>query len=255
MTDWAGVRQVIGPVALAMLVIMQLAAFSPAAAQTVDGTIAHNHGAATVTPLATDCTGSELDAHDGFQEAPACSSTAFGEIAAQADGAQLLIAKAPRVVRVGDPITLQVSTRNLRRDRFLAAGAGGYYLETSLLNGDGIVRGHFHSSCRMLASRQEAPQPDRAGNGLFVATEDGGGGKTPDATTVTLPGGLPTRGIAQCAVWAGDGSHRIPMMQFANQIPAFDSVRILVVGKDEERDDVDTTPPSSKQSDRPDDGG
>ena len=40
--------------------------------------------------------------------------------------------------------------------------------------------------------------------------------------------GLPGRGLAQCAVWAGDGSHRIPMMERANQTPAFDSVRILV---------------------------
>lgn len=234
----------LGPIAIAVLVTLQLAAFSAPAS-----------GQAAVEPLARDCSGSQHDEHTGFQVAPACSDTAFGEVPTQADGAQLLIAKAPRVVRVGDPITLQVSTRNLRRDRFLAAGAGGYYLETSLLNGDGIVRGHFHSSCRMLASRREAPQPDRAGNGLFVATEDGGGGKTPDTTTVTLPGGLPTRGTAQCAVWAGDGSHRIPMMQFANQIPAFDAVRILVVGKDEERDDIDTTPPSSNRSDRPDDGG
>jgi hypothetical protein len=29
-------------------------------------------------------------------------------------------------------------------------------------------------------------------------------------------------------VWAGDGSHRTPLMQRANQTPAFDSVRITV---------------------------
>lgn len=235
MSDWTAVRRVIGPVAIAVLVTMQLAAFSPASA---DGTISHNHGPATVTPLARDCSGSALEPHDGFQEAPTCSSTAFGEIAAQADDPQLLIVKAPRVVRVGQPIVLKVSTRNLKRDRFLGAAAGGYYLETSLLNGDGIVRGHFHSECRMLASTKEAPQPDRAGNGLFVATEDGGGSKTPDTVTVTLPGGLPSRGVAQCAVWAGDGSHRVPMMQFANQVPAFDAVRVLVVGKGEQADEV-----------------
>jgi hypothetical protein len=40
--------------------------------------------------------------------------------------------------------------------------------------------------------------------------------------------GLPQAGIAQCAAWAGDGSHRVPMMQRANQIPAFDVVRIRV---------------------------
>jgi hypothetical protein len=62
---------------------------------------------------------------------------------------------------------------------------------------------------------------------FFAATEDGKGGTAPDVVTVQVPG-LPSAGIAQCAAWAGDGSHRIPMMQRANQIPAFDSVRILV---------------------------
>jgi hypothetical protein len=40
--------------------------------------------------------------------------------------------------------------------------------------------------------------------------------------------GLNTPGTAQCASWAGDGSHRVPMMQRANQTPAFDVVRIQV---------------------------
>src|SRR3712207_8007833 len=37
---------------------------------------------------------------------------------------------------------------------------------------------------------------------------------------------------SQCAVWAGDGSHRIPMMERANQTPAFDTTRIEVGGGD-----------------------
>ncbi len=45
--------------------------------------------------------------------------------------------------------------------------------------------------------------------------------------TIQIPG-LPDSGIAQCAVWAGDGSHRIPMSERANQTPAFDAVRIQV---------------------------
>jgi len=45
--------------------------------------------------------------------------------------------------------------------------------------------------------------------------------------TINIPG-LPTAGLAQCASWAGDGSHRIPMMERANQTPAFDTVRIRV---------------------------
>jgi len=52
-------------------------------------------------------------------------------------------------------------------------------------------------------------------------------GATPDTVTIQVPG-LPTAGTAQCASWAGDGSHRIPMMERANQTPAFDAVRIRV---------------------------
>jgi LPXTG-motif cell wall-anchored protein len=61
---------------------------------------------------------------------------------------------------------------------------------------------------------------------FFVATEDGKGGDEPDSVIVEVPG-LPA-GLAQCSAWAGDGSHRVPMMQRANQIPALDSVRIRV---------------------------
>jgi hypothetical protein len=60
---------------------------------------------------------------------------------------------------------------------------------------------------------------------FFVATEDKKGGAAPDVVTIQVPG-MPTTGIAQCASWAGDGSHRIPMMQRANQTPAVDSVRV-----------------------------
>ena len=40
--------------------------------------------------------------------------------------------------------------------------------------------------------------------------------------------GIDEAGVVQCTSWAGDGSHRIPMMQRANQTPAVDSVRITV---------------------------
>jgi hypothetical protein len=254
--DWTGVKKTIVPAALAVLIAVNLSSFGGVASGATSA-IAHNHGAATVTPLARDCSQSQLEPHDGFQESPTCSDTAFGEIAAQANNPQLLIVKAPRVVKVGQPIVLKVSTRNLKRDRFLAAGQGGYYLETSLLNADGITRGHFHSECRNLASTKEAPQPDRAGDGLFVATEDGGGSKAPDTVTVTLPGGLQKTGVAQCSVWAGDGSHRIPMMTFANQVPAFDAVRVLVVGKAETADDNNAVEEADGRGadQKPDDGG
>jgi len=152
-------------------------------------------------------------------------TTEFGEVANADSNPSLLITDAPSQVAANTAFELKVSTRNLVRDRFLAAGAGGYYLESSFLNGDGIVRGHFHTACRMLASTNEAPDPAPV-PAFFVATEDGQGNRTPDTVTIRVPG-LPA-GLAQCAVWAGDGSHRIPMMQRANQTPAFDVVRVQV---------------------------
>ena len=180
-------------------------------------------------PLASDCTASDLPPHDGFQSADAvCVATSFGEQSAQADNPSLLIVDAPDKVRVGQPFEIRVSTRNLVRDRFLPAGQGGYYLEAAVLNEDGLTRGHFHTACRAIGEGDEALVPER--NAIFVATEDGGGGAAPDTVTVRLPG-LPERGTFQCAAWAGDGSHRTPMMAFANQIPAFDAVRVEARGR------------------------
>ena len=95
-----------------------------------------------------------------------------------------------------------------------------------MLNGDGLQRGHFHTACRMLSSETEAPKPG-AVPAFFLATQDNGGGSTPDTVTISVTG-MPTAGEAQCTVWAGDGSHRVPMMERANQTPAIDSVRIKV---------------------------
>jgi hypothetical protein len=39
---------------------------------------------------------------------------------------------------------------------------------------------------------------------------------------------FPAGSLLQCAAWAGDGSHRIPMDAFPNQVPAFDAVRVTV---------------------------
>jgi len=176
--------------------------------------------------LASTCEDSALPQHDGFQNGDRCVHTSFGEVGSAATNPSLLIARAPQVVRVGRPFTLQISTRNLVRDRFLPAGRGGYYKESSVLGQDGLVRGHFHTACRMLPSVGEAPAPEPA-PAFFVATEDGKGGRDADVVTVRVTG-MPLRGVAQCAVWAGDGSHRVPMMQRANQVPAFDAVRIRV---------------------------
>ncbi|WP_083971689.1 hypothetical protein [Actinoplanes awajinensis] len=199
-----------------------------------------NNGGATATPVATatnavpggnlgiltnSCDTSKLQAHDGFQKGDRCVSTEFGEVAAAANDASLLITSAPRQVNRNQAFTLKISTRNLIRDRFLAAGQGGYYVESSVLQ-NGLVRGHFHTACRMLASTNSAPAPEPV-PAFFVATEDSKGGRTPDTVTIQVPG-LPQAGTAQCASWAGDGSHRIPMMERANQTPAFDTVRIRV---------------------------
>jgi hypothetical protein len=177
--------------------------------------------------LANSCEDSDLAPHDGFQLGNRCVSTEFGEVGAAANNPSLLITEAPEQVNVGEAFTIQVSTRNLIRDRFLAAGQGGYYVESSVLQG-GLVRGHFHSACRMLANTSEAPDPAPV-PAFFVATEDRRGGAAPDQVTINVTG-LPEEGTAQCASWAGDGSHRIPMMERANQTPAFDAVRIQVGG-------------------------
>jgi hypothetical protein len=177
--------------------------------------------------LASQCQGgSNLTPHDGFQNGNRCVKTEMGEVANADQNPSLLITDAPNQVRVNQPFTITVSTKNLIRDRFLAAGQGGYYVEMSKLNAQGLVRGHFHTACRMLASTKAAPDaaPPPA---FFVATEDNGGSAQADQIVINVPG-LPTAGTAQCASWAGDGSHRIPMMQRANQTPAFDAVRVRV---------------------------
>lgn len=176
--------------------------------------------------LGRDCTNSQLDIHDGFQNAPRCVETMMGEVPAAAQGASLLITEHPDQVGVNEPFSFTVSTRNLQRDRFLGAAAGGYYLESGFLNEDGVIRGHFHSACQLLESTEEAPNPEPAPQ-FFVATEDGGGGVQPDSVTINVPG-LPTAGTYRCSSWAGDGTHRVPMLQRANQTPAFDTFRLEV---------------------------
>jgi hypothetical protein len=171
-----------------------------------------------------------LPAHTGFQAADAqCVSTEMGAVAQESQLPSLLITKAPKTVGVGKPFTLEISTRNLIRDRFLGAAAGGYYLESSFLDPKtGLQRGHFHTACRILPSADEAP--DSSGKpAFFLATQDNGGGSAPDKVTIEVPG-IDTAGELQCTSWAGDGSHRTPMMSRANQTPAMDSVRITVTG-------------------------
>jgi hypothetical protein len=201
------------------------AAATTTTAAGADGTIKVN-GLDVLARTCADGAEKGLEAHTGFQVAPACVSTEFGAVAAQDKDPSLLITQAPRFVQANTPFSLTVNSRNLVRDRFLGAAAGGYYLESSVLTEDGLQRGHFHTACRMLASTNEAPDP-AAVPAFFLATQDNAGGATPDNVKIDVPG-MPSKGIAQCTVWAGDGSHRVPMMQRANQTPAIDSVRILV---------------------------
>jgi hypothetical protein len=194
------------------------------------GTLGPASGAGKVEPITRTCEGfTELETHDGFQHPePTCVETEFGEVSEQSKNPQLLIVDAPEKVRANEPFTIDVSTRNLVRDRFLKAADGGYYLESGTLNEQGLTRGHFHTACRQITDENNAPTPDR--NNIFIATEDGGGGASPDTVSVKIANGLPAVGTFQCAAWAGDGSHRVPLMSFANQIPAFDTVRIEVKG-------------------------
>jgi hypothetical protein len=218
---------------LAQCTVSAAAPAAPAAPAAGNGAANNgaNNGAANqknngLQILGNSCKDSKLAPHTGFQAGNQCSSTAFGEVPAAANAPSLLITNAPTNVTVGQPFTITVSTRNLVRDRFLGAAAGGYYLESSFLTADGLVRGHFHTACRMLASTNAAPDPAPA-PAFFVATEDGKGSRNPDTITIQVTG-MPQKGTAQCAAWAGDGSHRIPMMELAKQTPAFDAVRITV---------------------------
>lgn len=176
--------------------------------------------------LGTDCSNSDLPPHDGFQKAPRCVETSFGEVTSADKSPSLLITDAPNEVGVDEDFQLVVSTRNLKRDRFLGAAVGGYYAEASFLDDNGIQRGHFHTACRFLPSLDAAPDaaPEPA---FFLATQDNKGGAGEDKVTIDVPG-QDQAGTLQCAVWAGDGSHRVPMMERANQTPAFDVVRVKV---------------------------
>lgn len=185
--------------------------------------------AEALVPLATNCENSELTPHTGFQIAPACVSTSMGEVNEASKNPTLLIVGAPDKVKRGENFELAISTRNLKRDRFLAAGQGGYYLESSLLDAAGLQRGHFHVACRVLIEGgNAAPSNPQDVPGFFKAVEDNGGSGVADTVTVPVINNFRKGDLVQCAAWAGDGSHRTPMMQRANETPAFDSVRIKV---------------------------
>ena len=179
--------------------------------------------------------GGQLPDHDGHPTtASSCVQTPFGAVSAQEKNPTLLIVAAPSTITPGQDIELRVSVRNLVRDDFPTSAHGGYLSEPASLTSQGFTRGHVHSACRVLPNAQEAPQPDRVT--AFMAIEDGGGGAAPDTVEVHLPGRdvegrelFAAGSLVQCTAWAGDGSHRVPMDAFPNQMPAVDAVRINVV--------------------------
>jgi hypothetical protein len=173
----------------------------------------------------SNCDGSNLQAHNGFQAEGRCVSTVLGEVGTVANSPTAIIVEAPDEVAVNTPFSVVISTRNLLRTRFLAAAAGGYYLEAPRLDSNGLVIGHAHFGCSILPSDDEAPPPTRSV--VFQAIEDGGGSANADRLTINLPG-VPTAGTLRCGLWSGSNSHALPAAPFANMMPAFDTVRIEV---------------------------
>jgi hypothetical protein len=177
--------------------------------------------------LGRTCSNSDLPRHTGFIESgPRCVDTQFGEVPEAAKAPSLLITEFPDWVGTDESFTLTISTRNLVRDRFLGAAAGGYLLESSYLTEDGVVRGHVHVGCLNLAEGNMAPDLNPA-PAHFAAVEDLGGGNFVDFFQIEIPA-LEVPGMYRCMAWSGDGSHRVPMAERANQQVAVDAVRITV---------------------------
>jgi hypothetical protein len=172
------------------------------------------------------CDNSNLPLHDGFQNGNRCVTTERGEVPSAENVPSLLIVSSPFRVRVNQPFEIRISTRNLVRDFFVPAGAGGYYITRSFLTEDGIPHGHVHTSIIALPTTRSAPDVSPVPT-FFLATEDGKGSKTPDTFVVRVPG-IATPGLYKITSWAGDASHAVPMSQRANQTPAVDSVRLIV---------------------------
>ncbi len=166
--------------------------------------------------------------HDGFQKAPACVSTAFGEVRPSRQGPVAAHHRLPAaVVRAEHRVHAQgqhqqpgarpVPRRGGRRllPRELRAQRQGH-----------PARALPHRVPDAVQPERPRPTPPRCPPSSWRRrTTAAAPPRTRCRSTSPV---CRRRGIAQCTVWAGDGSHRIPMMERANQTPAFDSVRILV---------------------------
>src|SRR6266545_8189230 len=104
----------------------------------------------------------------------------------------------------------------------LAAATGGYYAERSVLNPQGVQRGHSHVWVQDIGDGQSAPNADAAPLDFFKAVEDNGDGDF----TLTITG--LTAGNKKLCVNDADGSHRTAMTKAAKLAMPYDCVRLFV---------------------------
>src|SRR6266508_3832079 len=171
-------------------------------------------------PLSKSCDDSPLTTNDGFQKGNTCVAVDSGEVSDKTPA--VLITSAPEQVAAGQDFQVSISSKNVVRDRFLAAATGGYYAERSVLNPEGIQRGHSHVWVQDIGDGQSAPNADAAPLDFFKAVEDNGDG---DFTlTITAL----TAGNKKLCVNDADGSHRTAMTKAAKLAMPYDCVRLFV---------------------------
>src|SRR6266508_2950327 len=173
-------------------------------------------------PLSKDCGDSPLTVNDGFQKGNTCVAVDSGEVSDKTPA--VLITDAPEEVAAGQDFQVAISSKNVVRDRFLAAATGGYYAERSVLNPNGVQRGHSHVWVQDIGDGQSAPNADAAPLDFFKAVEDNGDGDF----TLTITG--LTAGNKKLCVNDADGSHRTAMTKAAKLAMPYDCVRLTVAG-------------------------
>ncbi len=173
-------------------------------------------------PLSKSCDDSPLTTNDGFQKGNTCVAVDSGEVSDKTPA--VLITSAPEQVAAGQDFQVSISSKNVVRDRFLAAATGGYYAERSVLNPQGIQRGHSHVWVQDIGDGQSAPNADAAPLDFFKAVEDNGNGDF--SLTIT---GL-NAGNKKLCVNDADGSHRTAMTKAAKLAMPYDCVRLTVTG-------------------------
>jgi hypothetical protein len=194
----------------------------PAPGQDQNGAVQANDPATAdgLAPLSRSCDDSPLATNDGFQKGNTCVAVDSGEVSDKTPA--VLITRAPERVAAGRDFQVAISSRNVVRDRFLAAATGGYYAERSVLNPQGVQRGHSHVWVQDIGSGASAPDADAAPLDFFKAVEDNGDGDF----TLTITGLTP--GNKKLCVNDADGSHRTAMTKAAKLAMPYDCVRLTV---------------------------